>query len=755
MSIKDIVNRDIVNLTNCDQEPIHIPGSIQPHGFLIGFRKNTLIIDYCSGNIDQFIGIIKEQVISKRLEQVVGTENEIKILDHIHKQEASFSSPLTLSVNKVNFNVSIHASAENSIAEFEMASSEVLEPESYYNQTRRFVAYMSRSVSLQSLCHAIAEETRSITGYDRVMIYRFDKDYNGEVFAESKRDDIESFLGIHYPHTDIPTQARELYKKNLLRLIVDVNYVPVPIYTLNDAPDKNLDLSNTLLRSVSPIHVQYLHNIGVGATLTISLMLDNNLWGLIACHHYSPKYITSFTRVAAQLQGHFLTSQIRVREVAEQHELSKSITSSLEKMLLKTTLSNHEALTQIVKEPEILTLCNANGVAVVCDERIFTGGHVPSNSAIQKLVHALRQISPSAQIVSSKLSDLYPDVDISDTAAGILYYPFSSHHDYSIIWFRGETIQEVNWGGDPSKAFVRDEKGLSPRKSFELWKEEVRFQSKEWTDAELFSAATFAQSIERHLHLLFITEEESKFRLLSEKLKRTNSELENVNWIGTHDLKEPLRKIQVFASLLLSRKEQKLPEDVVNLINRMNISASRMQVLISDILSYSKLITNDSVPQIINLGDTAREVIVDLEDEIAEKNGYVQVEVLPEIEGINFLIHQLFTNLISNSLKFARENVPAVITISSSLESGSVNGFVNQDFYRITMKDNGIGFQNEFKESIFNVFTRLHSQTEYRGSGIGLALCKKIMENHKGFIRASGEEGIGSEFSLYFPKRLK
>jgi chemotaxis family two-component system sensor kinase Cph1 len=755
MKIKDIVNRDIVNLTNCEHEPIHIPGSIQPHGFLIAIKKKDYTIDFCSANSLTYINLRPEQLLSKSTETVLGHSQHQKMLHYIASQSASFSSPLEMELNGSSYNVSIHASGDRYILEFEPGVSSSSDLSAFYNQTRQFVTYMERSTSLQKLCQTVADETRSITGYDRVMIYRFDKDYNGEVFAESKRDDIESFLGVHYPHTDIPAQARALYKQNLLRLIVDVNYQPVPIFTIDDEPSKNLDLGNALLRSVSPIHVQYLHNIGVGATLTISLMHQDELWGLIACHHYSVKYINSFTRISAQLQGHFLTSQINVRQVEEQHTLAKQVNSALEKMLAQTNSLDRQSFKMIAVQKELLALCNANGVAIFIDNDIYSGGNVPSQETIRSIITALKLHSDKDVIFSSKLVDIYPEAaSISDTSAGILLHLLDDVLNMGVIWFRHETLEEVKWAGDPSKAIIKDEKGLSPRKSFELWKEVKKFQSSEWREAELYAAATFAQSLEKQMHLLFLSEEEQKYRVLSEKLKETNAELENVNWISTHDLKEPLRKIQVFASRILDRNSDELSSAVIDSIQRMNNSASRMQTLISDILTYSKMQRFNETLTEVNLTLVVNEVVNELNEDIVERHATITGGKLPAVDGVSFMLHQLFINLIRNSLKFARPDIAPVIDISFKETVVNPERLVPGSYYAIVVKDNGIGFSDQHKDAIFNVFTRLHAKADFTGSGIGLALCKKIMQNHKGLITAHGKINEGAEFTLYFPAKV-
>ncbi|RYZ79235.1 MAG: GAF domain-containing protein, partial [Proteobacteria bacterium] len=290
MKIKDIVNREIVNLKNCEHEPIHVPGSIQPHGFLLGLKASGEI-DFCSANTLEYINRTHDEILGNTFESVFGQEQFDALQNYI---KLELQTPLKLELCGDVFLCTIHLS--NGIRIIEAEPVPVVETNlSIYDQTSKFLSYMHETHSLKELCQLVTDGTREITGYDRVMVYRFDKDYNGEVFAESCREDIEPFLGLHYPHTDIPSQARELYLQNLLRLIADINYTPVPLYTVDDREHKNLDLSHSILRSTSPIHVQYLQNMGVGATLTISLIHQKKLWGLIACHHYSSKTLSPET----------------------------------------------------------------------------------------------------------------------------------------------------------------------------------------------------------------------------------------------------------------------------------------------------------------------------------------------------------------------------------------------------------------------------------------------------------------------------
>lgn len=297
------------------------------------------------------------------------------------------------------------------------------------------------------------------------MIYRFDEDYSGEVFAESKAENVESFLGLHYPQSDIPVQARELYLKNSLRLIVNVNYSPVPIYTIDDTSNKKLDLSLSTLRSVSPMHIQYLQNMGVSATLTVSLIQDNRLWGLIACNHYSPKYISNNTRTAAQWQGQFLTSQISVRQLAEEYDVAKKVNKALDELLKVVFSESTIPFEKMVRQQELLTLTNAASVIIVIDDEVYSYGNVPPKNEIKKLANWLHTYNSQSGFGTSNLSTVYPDaIKFCDSVSGIIFHSLGSGLNNCIIWCRPEALQEVNWGGNPQKAIIRDEKGLSGKR---------------------------------------------------------------------------------------------------------------------------------------------------------------------------------------------------------------------------------------------------------------------------------------------------
>ncbi|SEI65603.1 Bacteriophytochrome (light-regulated signal transduction histidine kinase) [Dyadobacter sp. SG02] len=759
MNIKDIVNRDIVNLTNCESEPIHIPGSIQPHGFLLGIKKGDSRIGFCSANSADYIGIGPEKVLGKDIADIFPREQAHRFASYANVETIDSAKPFVFDLNGTSFNTTVHQSGDNVILELEPFPDGTLHLPNLYTQTRNFVSIMENSSGLLDLCQEIADETRNITGYDRVMIYRFDEQYNGEVIAESRRDDLVSFANQKYPHTDIPAQARELYIRNPLRMIADINYAPVPLLTIDDSADKgnhSLDLSLSILRSVSPMHIEYLKNMGVGATLTISLLQNQKLWGLIACHHYAPKILPHYTRLSALLQGHFLTSQIAVREVAEEYNIGEEV----DKALVNALATLHETenfMDASHQPPSLLKLANATGAAIYHEGLLYTNGLVPSDAELLDLFAFLSNAYPNQTFETDNLSEVYPAAkNMSKYAAGVIYHSMVSGENDGILWLRQEKIETINWAGNPDKAVLQNEDGvrLSPRKSFELWMEIVKDKSAPWRKSEINAASSFSYALQKHINFRVIRAQEDRNSSLNEELRLANRELSNLNWISTHDLKEPLRKIQIFASKVLDREDPDLSVQVKDSVERMRFAAEKMQMLIEDILAYSKAGTMEKVFKPTDLNDVLRNVLSELQDTIDEKDATVRAETLPSLEIIPFQVHQLFINLISNALKFVKPDERPAINITASIVEAtdiSPEKAAVGRYHAISFQDNGIGFEAEYESRIFDIFQRLHPAHKYPGTGIGLAICKKIMENHKGFIVARSVFGEGSVFTIYFP----
>jgi light-regulated signal transduction histidine kinase (bacteriophytochrome) len=497
--------------------------------------------------------------------------------------------------------------------------------------------------------------------------------------------------------------------------------------------------------------------MGVGATLAISLIHKGKLWGLIVGHHYSVRHIPYFTRLAAHLQAVFLSSQIDVRQVADEFEYVKYTDKKINK--LQEELAKPEAdITQ--KESLVLLkdLINANGVIVYHKNKIFSEGSLPDDEQILPLLKWLETKYVNGIYTNSELINDYSEASFFiDSIVGVYALSLGKNSENYIVWTLNERIKEVNWAGNPNKAIIKNEvtNVLTPRHSFEMWTQSIKNQSREWRQTEKDAAAEISVIIQRQLHLKELKEEEIRYQNLNEKLQKANDELSNMNWISTHDLKEPLRKIQIYASIILEKDASVIPESVKNNISRMQSSAGRMQMLIEDLLSYNKVINSEERLNEVDLNQILEEVKDELQEALEEKNGQILVSNLPIIQGVKFQIRQLFINLVSNAIKFAKGDEYPIIRIDYKktvrpLVSSPEDG--RKAFYHcITVSDNGIGFNDAYKEDIFKVFHRLNTR-EYKGSGVGLAICKKIIESCGGFIEAHSEEKKGAIFTLYFPK---
>ena len=615
---------------------------------------------------------------------------------------------------------------------------------------------MQETKTLKELCDLITKNIKMITGYDRVMVYRFDEHYNGEVFSESKNDELESFLGLHYPHTDIPAQARQLYLKNQLRLVADVNYTPVQIYTTTKATHASLDLSLAVLRSVSPIHIQYLQNMKVGATLTISLILRGKLWGLINCLHHSPLYLPYDKRLSTKLLANLITSQIDSRNLNEDYEVEMKLAHTIEHFVSKKFSFKRTSLLEIVNDPIILSTCNSDGVAIYFGGTIYKCGVTPEDHDVKNIANHLRNTTTFSTHHSDK--DV-PEIKNSlKNTPGINFFSLRKGDLNSIIWFRRESKYSINWAGDPSKSFNKTTDSLSPRRSFERYCEMVNDQSKVWLSSEIKTSSHFVNFLQQHINSILMNEEGEQ-RSFANSLIQANAELENINYIFTHDLQEPLRKIKMTTSILIQNEDSELSVKTMEKILEISGFAGQMQTMIKEVLKFTRLNLSHAKANFEQI--TLKKIIENIKygmlNMLTEKNADLSISELPEIIGNQFLIMQLFTNLIDNSLKFIDNSRNCKISINLihdiTLLPIELNSPISE-FFIIRYTDNGIGFHPSENEKVFRIFTRIDNNQTTAASGIGLAICKKIMQIHNGYIFAQGNVNVGATFTMLFPKKL-
>ncbi|WP_432546646.1 SpoIIE family protein phosphatase [Kineococcus sp. SYSU DK004] len=473
-----------VDLTTCEREPIHVPGAVQPHGALLAVERDTHRAVVASANAADLLGRAPEDVLGVHLADLVGEELAARVLDADARDnlDEALHARLDARGGPVDVDVVLHASGDRLVVELEVLGPQAA-PVSY-RATRGAVTRLAGTSGTRDLCAGLAREVRALTGFDRVMVYRFDAQWNGEVVAEERREDLNTFLGLHYPASDIPAQARRLYTLNWTRLIADVDYTPSPLVPLLDpGTGAPLDLSHSVLRSVSPIHLEYLRNMGVAASMSVSLVVEGRLWGLVACHHYSGPHRPGYdarsaaeflAQTASQLIGERVRSQERDEALAAQELLSDVLTT--------VAASAREPLATLVGDGRLPDLLDAGGVAAWDGHRLLTSGRVPPWASLQRIA-ALLARADGAPTFTDHLAALSPGLaEVADRAAGALRVGLDG--DGWLLWLRPEQPRVVDWGGDPRNAEIAEAEGprvrISPRKSFEKWREVVRGRSTPW-----------------------------------------------------------------------------------------------------------------------------------------------------------------------------------------------------------------------------------------------------------------------------------
>ncbi len=484
-----------VDLTNCDREPIHILGAVQPIGFLFAVTTDW-IVARASENISDFIGCRAIDMIGHPLAEFLPSRalhdlrNRVSLLRGADSIERLFACEL---IKDRRFDVAVHISGAYIVIEAEAGNEP---PKDITGTVRTMMARLDQTPDFTSFYREGARQVRALLGYDRVMVYKFDPDGSGEVVGEACKSGIGSFKGLHYPASDIPQQARALYRRNLLRIIADVGAVPVRIMPELDEFGKPMDLSLSMLRSVSPIHIEYLKNMGVGASLSISIIVDEELWGLFACHHYSamvPNFqMRSVSELFAQMFAMRLESRER-RAIVDYERRARDISDQL----LGAVASDETLL----KDPDWLAdiLTNtipADGVGVWINGSYAFSGITPSTESFRQIVRALNGTAAGKVFATDQITSLISAVD-SNGVAGLLAIPISrSPRDY-VVLFRSEMVRSVRWAGDPHKPAVYGPNGprLTPRESFAEWKELVEGRSKPFTSSEMRVAETLRATL--------------------------------------------------------------------------------------------------------------------------------------------------------------------------------------------------------------------------------------------------------------------
>ncbi len=479
-----------------------------------------------------------------------------------------------------------------------------------------------------------------------------------------------------------------------------------------------------------------MRNMGTLASMSISLVVDGKLWGLVSCHHATPRRLSYHQRTVCEQLGQILALRIRNRADADELQFRLEVRRVMVNLLGGLTQGSDfiENLRSVM--PELLRFARAGGVAIVIDDRLISFGDTPGDDQIRDLADWISLHSHEDLFHTANLGAIYPPAAAyADRASGLLAMPISRIHQHYLLWFRPEHVYTIDWAGRP-----QDKQGagmLSPRTSFDIWREAVHGTSTPWHDAELELALEFRTTL-----LGIALERAEQMADLAGELGRANKELEAFSYSVSHDLRAPLRHIVGFSDLLMETAGNDNPERRLRFLTNIKTSARLAGKLVDDLLSFSQMGRSALRPVRIRMREMINGCIERLAPDATSRRIDWHVEALPDVTADPAFLQLALYNLLSNAVKFTAQSDPAVIRITSEKL---------RDEVVFHIADNGVGFNMEYVHKLFGVFQRLHRMEDFSGTGIGLANVRRIVERHGGRVWARSAPGEGATFSFSIP----
>lgn len=733
-------NTDAVTLDNCDKERIHLSDAIQAIGALLAVDPATTKIIAASENAHKLLALGKQDILALSLADI-STQLADEIGELTHESQV-LHEVLDYEVihNDVHYDAVTHQHDGRRIIEFLPNNNPSAQ------SVRRKMRLCSKSCTrilksdtFEKGMQIAVEAVREITGFSRAKIYQFLPDWSGKTVAESRDGRLESFLGLHFPSSDIPQQVRHIMLMVPYRAIgtVSDDIIPIIASKSNDDGEK-LDLTWSLLRSVSTMHTEYCRNMGVKATFSCSLLHEDKLWGLIACHHDE--------QILLPFDSWSLIQEISLALMLRYDQQQRVEVSD---MIYQLRLIENKFASEVRKNgdievvismliPRLQKFLGADGFAFQYGDKLHLSGSTPPPEFVKNLIQwAILQRETTDQFQTIALHKQWePAREHMDTACGVLIQPITIHRVCQLIWFRGPITQRVEWAGKPVKRYVADDpenepQRLAPRFSFERWIEEHSEQSALWQTAELESAREifkeFLDIIASHV-----------------LLKEENDTLRTFTASAAHDIRAPLRGITMALDIM---DEDNFEADSVRHTHGIaQRSAKRLTDLTAAILDLTSITEQAHKFESTNLNLLLRTVTELLDQDITDCNATIEINTLPTVKVNQGLISRLFLNLVSNSLKYAHpDRKPSVLIKQEDSDNDKVV---------ISVTDNGIGIAHKQSETIFKPMQRLHAAEKIEGTGLGLTICKKVLEAHKGSIVLDASYSGGSRFFISLPNEV-
>ncbi|MPS71673.1 MAG: GAF domain-containing protein [Chryseobacterium sp.] len=719
---------------NCDQEPIHICGEVQEYGFLIS-TQNSKIVSYSQNVLELF---------SLNSDSIIGTDIHTFFKNYdIDVNWENYSSNENLAIQHIDFKnekytLSIHTN--NEITFFEI---EKVLPNHKINKEYEAVQNILRMSNDNNVWTVLLKEVQEIIDFDRVMIYQFLYDGSGEVIEELVKPNLDSYLHLHYPESDIPAQARALYLKNPVRITSHVSGKTFPIVGI--IPKEQMDLTYSVTRSTSPVHREYLKNAHVESSFSTSIIVNGQLWGMVACQNAEPKHLDLQSRLLVETLTRTSANTFAANRSLQTLEEYQRI--NLNNISLRQNLLNEESFKKGLENniQDIKEACTADGLIIKINNEILTSGNVPNNLDIEKIIKWSidhnQDFEENMFVSDTFCKKIDTDLDNPETSCGVIISVLGNNTSDMLIWLRKEQGQKIKWAGKPEKEIVSEIKDgveiirFSPRKSFEVWKEYVKGTSLPWKIKEIEAAKWITSIILKASHT-----KSSQIQDLNSQLKELNQELDSFSHTISHDLNTPLTVIRLNAQLA---KRISDPESLQKSLDNIIAQVDTMSEMIRNVLELSKIKKSEIELKRVEVETLINKLAEDSKISFNSPNTEIIIENTPEVLGDQTMVYQVFVNIIGNAVKYSSKSKKPQVKIVGEVYEDDVT-------YRIS--DNGIGIKKEDSNNMFKIFSRMSNAKDFHGNGVGLSIVHHLMDKMGGEISYESESGKGTTFILKFQK---
>ena len=731
----------------CAQEPVHIIGQIQSYGVLFALSEPDLLVRQVSANVEVLLGMTPEFVLGRSFEVVLGSAQFEAFECQIMSGDTLTANPLCMRVggNPQEMHCITHRQDSVLIAELEpLQGAHALEPLDVGAHICLPFSLMEQASDILELSQRTTREIQRLSGFDRVMVYSFDEDWNGEVIAEAAAPATASYLGLRFPANDIPVQVRELFLLNRLRTIADVAATPAPIVpAIGPLTERALDLTRSVLRSPAAVHVQYLRNMNVQSSMTVSIIVRQKLWGMIACHGASPHRVGPSTRSVCDLIGQIFGSQVALRMDNSALQSRLASRDLLNQYMAAMEESEGIAGTETSRSPWLLELLGADGLLSRIDGRLSSQGNIVEEELLVPVISKLRTLALRGIASSSMLQILDSGAArYASQVSGALYIGLTEESGDYLLLTRRELVETVNWAGDPNGKVTADDQGrLLPRTSFAALQEIVHGRSRRWSELELENASVLREQLLRLRATQKSRQAKDEAKQAAEEANHAKSRfLANMS----HEIRTPMNGVIGMLELMV---ETDLTSEQRRYATVAQRSGRTLLKLIDDILDLSKIeagkivLEHRSFSPLSTIDDVVAPLLGLTTAKSLHIHSHVSADVPQLLIGDAHRLRQVLTNLAANAIKFTERGE---VALAATLESRADSKVT----VRFTVTDSGIGIPPPQLNALFSPFVQADSSTtrKYGGTGLGLAICKELVGMMGGQIGVESREGQGSTF---------